>query len=430
MQKINVYLRADSVNAKVVDMYNQTISDLPAITRGLRAMLILKLLNEDGSPITELNNFIEWEFILASDWMITTPPQIRVTDGITVQGNEIHIPLLETNTNELIAALGNQEKISIGAELAGFESGEPTPAFLLQFNMQIRNRRGDAGTGSPIPVDDGNYSSAQVNALLDAGFEVEYSVDGEIWTNNEDAKYFRFRNAQVQGEWSPRVKLVTGPQGARATISVNSVTTGEANSQVQFNNIGNEHDAVFDISIPQGIQGKQGIIGLTGEKGEHGENSFLYIAYAEQGDGRGFSLTPAPALKYRAEIVSDSVIDNPSLSHFANANWQKYLGDDNTVFGDVLITDQTTTVAQATRIVFENATIREGIDGEVIVNFRKADFISNSEMNNFAVLHGRTKLSPWTNGGGSPFGNIGRNFVTAYAINQFVTIENYSTFNG
>ena len=51
MQIITMYLRADSVNARLVDSYNQTISSLPALTRGMRAELILKLLDAEGEAL-------------------------------------------------------------------------------------------------------------------------------------------------------------------------------------------------------------------------------------------------------------------------------------------------------------------------------------------------------------------------------------------
>jgi len=166
MQEITIYLRTDSVNAKVVDAFNQTVKALPAITRGLRAVLILKLLDGEGNPVTGLDAFVGWDFVLATDWLMTTPPQIRASTGITVDGNEIRIPLTETNTEELIAALGNQEAMTIGAELVGFEPGESVPGYLIQFDMQVRNRRSDAGSGSPTPVSDGNYSAAQIDTIL------------------------------------------------------------------------------------------------------------------------------------------------------------------------------------------------------------------------------------------------------------------------
>ena len=97
MQIITMYLRADSVNARLVDSYNQTISSL-------------KLLDAEGEALDgDLSAYASWDFVIADDWNTATPPQIRVTDGITVSGNEVHIPLTETNTEELISALGAVE---------------------------------------------------------------------------------------------------------------------------------------------------------------------------------------------------------------------------------------------------------------------------------------------------------------------------------
>ena len=48
MQTVTMYLRAASVKATLVDEWNQTVSTLPALTRGLRAELVLKLLDENG----------------------------------------------------------------------------------------------------------------------------------------------------------------------------------------------------------------------------------------------------------------------------------------------------------------------------------------------------------------------------------------------
>ena len=78
MQIITMYLRADSVNARLVDSYNQTISSLPALTRGMRAELILKLLDAEGDPLSgDLADYASWDFVIADDWNTATPPQVR-----------------------------------------------------------------------------------------------------------------------------------------------------------------------------------------------------------------------------------------------------------------------------------------------------------------------------------------------------------------
>ena len=181
MQEILINLKVGSVLAELVDEYNQSISTLPSITRGMRALLRLRLFDSQGNPLAIASlAFISWDFVLANDWNTETAPQIRVQTGISlvvvsesgVNYSEIHIPLTETNTEELVSALGNSSSITLGAELAGFEENETVPGFLMQFDMTVRNRRGTAGAGTPVPVGDGTYSSAQVDALLITKAEV------------------------------------------------------------------------------------------------------------------------------------------------------------------------------------------------------------------------------------------------------------------
>ena len=466
MQTITMYLRAASVKGTLVDEWNQQVSSLPALTRGMRAELVLKLVDSNGTPLEGLDAYASWDFAVANDWDTTTTPQLRVTEGITVEGNAVRVPLTETNTEELIAALGTNESATFGCELAGFETGETTPGFLLQFDISIRNRRADAGTGRPAPVSDGSYTAAQIRALFAAKMAVQLSDNCESWydaeideTVPETAKWYRFRNALVGNGWSDPLPLIAGPRGIAGTIEVGTVTTGAAGTQAEVTNSGDEHDAVLDFKIPQGARGNAATVRVgsvemvatddppevtnsgtatdavfnfkipRGPVGATGHESYLYVAYAENTDGRGFSLTPAASRKYRAEIQSDAPIETPTLSDFAGASWQKYLGDDETVYGDVLVADADTSVAQVTRIVFENATIRRGIEGEVIVRFKEAG-VSVDEMNRYATINGRTRLSSWTNGGGSPSGMPGLEVCEPQTIGLLAEFPAYSSFIG
>ena len=466
MQTITMYLRAASVKGTLVDEWNQQVSSLPALTRGMRAELVLKLVDSNGSPLDGLDAYASWDFAVANDWDTTTTPQLRVTEGITVEGNAVRVPLTETNTEELIAALGTNESATFGCELAGFETGETTPGFLLQFDISIRNRRADAGTGRPAPVSDGSYTAAQIRALFAAKMAVQLSDDGETWydaeideTVPETAKWHRFRNALVGNGWSDPLPLIAGPRGIAGTIEVGTVTTGAAGTQAEVTNSGDEHDAVLDFKIPQGARGNAATVRVgsvemvatddppevtnsgtatdavfnfkipRGPTGATGHEAYLYVAYAENTDGRGFSLLPASSRKYRAEIQTDAPIDTPTLADFAGASWQKYIGDDSTVYGDVLVADADTSVAQVSRIVFENASIRRGIEGEVIVRFKEAG-VTVDEMNRYATINGRTRLSPWTNGGGSPSAIPGLEVCEPQTIGLLAEFPNYSSFMG
>ena len=173
MQKINISLRIlDGVNASVVDEYNQLQNWTASIVRGMNAELVLKLFSsttQDSAMAQADLDYASWDFVMADDWDTATDPQIRVSSGITVdEDGLIHIPLTDTNTEELIAALGTSESVTLGCELCGFSAGETPPAFVLQWNISVRNRRSVAGTGTPTTVPDGSYNAAQVDALLAA----------------------------------------------------------------------------------------------------------------------------------------------------------------------------------------------------------------------------------------------------------------------
>jgi hypothetical protein len=58
---------------------------------------------------------------------------------------------------------------------------------------------------------------------------------------------------QVTGETGAR-----GPRGYTSTITVGEITTGTAGTDAVVINVGDEHDAIFDFTIPEGIQGIQG----------------------------------------------------------------------------------------------------------------------------------------------------------------------------
>ena len=467
MQIITMYLRASSVKATLVDEWNQAVSVLPALTRGLRAELVLKLVGETGDPFPpERLDYASWDFAVANDWDTSTTPQLRVTEGIAVTENEVHIPLTETNTEELIAALGKNEQATFGCELAGFTEGETNPEFLIQFDVVIRNRRADAGTGRPEPVGDGSYTAAQIRALFGAKLCVQLSDDGAAWyqadpsgTTPSSARWYRFRNEAVGHAWSDPVPLVAGPRGERSTVTVGKVSAGAAGTPPKVENSGDEHDAVLDFTIPGGATGTAATVrvgsvetlgpgesaGVTnsgtpqaavldfripqGPQGEKGHDSYVYVAYASSSSGTGFSLVPSSSLKYRAEIMRETRIERPTLADFTGATWVKYLGDDSTVYGDVLVADSDTSVPKVSRIVFENARVRKGIDGEVIVNFKEAG-VTNEEIDRFAVLNGRTRLSSWTNGGGSPSADPGLEVIKSGELSEWPTINNHTTFIG
>lgn len=95
-----------------------------------------------------------------------------------------------------------------------------------------------------------------------------------------------------------------GQRGAAATVRVGTVEMIGTDEEPEIRNSGTSADAVLDFRIPRGPTGATG------------HESYLYVAYAENTDGRGFSLSPAASRKYRAEIQSEEPIETPTLSDF------------------------------------------------------------------------------------------------------------------
>ena len=66
----------------------------------------------------------------------------------------------------------------------------------------------------------------------------------------------------------------------------------------------------------QGIQGETGLTGATGADGTDGANAYVYIAYASDSSGTGFTTTFDPNLDYVAIKATTTEIVTPQASDF------------------------------------------------------------------------------------------------------------------
>ena len=223
MQTQTIYVRAGSVLATWVDSANQTSSaPFPTLARGQKAELVIGFFADENADSimtqAEVQQYVSWDFAYDSDYSTATTPKIRTTEGFFVdEGGYLHIPI-DTGTEELRTAIGTSESITLSAELDGYLAGEPnSPALIIQWNGQsFRNRIIDGGTGTPMPVDDGTYTKAQVNALVSGEIVYQFSEDGTAWhdTQAETDVWFRSRNSVIETvAWSAPMKLPAGVPG-------------------------------------------------------------------------------------------------------------------------------------------------------------------------------------------------------------------------
>lgn len=365
MQDIILYATANEVLARVRDRVNAKAALAPTLARGcgfrLRIRLFANSYDDTPYPASRLDNITSWAFVMDSDWDSGTPFKLvadagKITvgevqeayDGEMLRYTEAVVPVSHTNTEELTTWLGTSEgKDGLNAELIGYDkTGEES--FVLQIKgFSVRNRLGSVGEPTVIPSE---YLNAdQVRALIAAGAVLQFSPDGSAWKDSQEEGdvYIRFRSASdASAAWSPAIAL---PQGAHGTDGKNAYLYVRYASDAEGTGFSPAPSSalpfigilVTDTELTSvdaaAFTGKWvRYLGEKGEPGEDGKSAYTYVAYASDNTGASFSLTPTSGLKYRAELHSDALLASPNAADFADAVWVKYIGDDGTGAGDML----------------------------------------------------------------------------------------------
>jgi hypothetical protein len=181
-----------------------------------------------------------------------------------------------------------------------------------------------------------------------------------------------------------------GDKGDNATISVGNVSTGAAGTAAAVTNRGTAVNAVLDFTLP---------------RGDKGDSTYLHVAWARDSLGTGFSLAPSDDRKYRAELLLPERREDLTAEDFAGCAWTRCGGRDGISYGAVAATDGSTVIPEVRRLVFANATLTAGADGEATVSFNGGG-TGGEEMFNGVQMLGAS-LSTTRSGGGSPGGDSG-----------------------
>ena len=139
--------------------------------------------------------------------------------------------LLDANTAPFETAIGTADKKSpVYFQLEGFNTaGKRIHNALIK--ITATNTVDPLGGDPPNPV--GNYyTKTEINALLRAGYELQFSVDGEtLWHDiqADEDRFWQYRYPDSEsgssGEWSPALEMVVGPQGDTGWSPVLAVIT-------------------------------------------------------------------------------------------------------------------------------------------------------------------------------------------------------------
>lgn len=104
-----------------------------------------------------------------------------------------------------------------------------------------------------------------------------------VWANGDVItadKLNKLENGVANEQVGP-----AGPAGSAATVTVGSVTTGEAGTEATVTNSGTESAAILDFVIPKGAAGTNGTDGAPGAAGAAGASIKAIELYTNEAGG-------------------------------------------------------------------------------------------------------------------------------------------------
>lgn len=226
--------------------------------------------------------------------------------------------------------------------------------------------KGDTG-------DDGDTGSAGQSQYLFQAWADDSSGTGFTLTFNASKKYTAFlvksnNTPPVQADFTGLWAKYVGDNGTNGTNGTNGASAftyiayADAADGTGFTltfNSSKNYIAIKSTTSPLSppvqadfaglwfnYKGSTGGNGTDGSDGSDGEDAFLYIAYADDTEGSGFTTSFDPDKEYIAFLQSNTLISSPEVGDFAGL-WRRYKGD-----GDRYATFSTTSLTIGTGTKF------------------------------------------------------------------------------
>ena len=187
--------------------------DKPQFFYGTREILEFTFLN-DGVPVkfSGTDTFLcalDTNFIHTDSLMAATAEAV-IADA---ENGRIDI-VLDMTAESFQEKLNGKDSVEAYLEVTVMHAGSSVPEMLLQDSITARGRI-QTVEGAPASSDPEYYTASQIRSLLNAGYDLEFSVDASGWhaAQTDSDEYYRFRNSLLSSEWSDAVKMPRGLQG-------------------------------------------------------------------------------------------------------------------------------------------------------------------------------------------------------------------------
>lgn len=236
----------------------------------------------------DVSSVTAWSFAIADDWASDTEVMSRVI-AADIDASDADVGLLvmsvDTNTTGFLTAVDGLESLNCYAQLKAFDS---TPKKIDSYEFRIiANGDIDLGVDPPTAEQTNYYSKTEWLALLGAIIGVATGspddadgLNGYIYINSTTGDFYQ----KAGGTWGTKKLTVTGAAGT------------------------------------------DGADGTNGTNGTDGDDAYIYIAYASDSSGTGFTLTFNPDLDYIAIKHTTTAIASPAVGDFTGM-FKKYKGE-------------------------------------------------------------------------------------------------------
>ena len=182
MQTVKSILKLSGGNAQICDLTGRK-SDIPNVKIGIGCALEFDLrcdqMDETTGelqiyPFEELQDAVSFYLCVDGDWDHATQPALFVTENITLKQSDdkktlLRCELPNTALPNLIEAVQQKEKITLGCEICGFavDGSAAAAIFAFDFDLVLRNRRYIGNTVPDSVISDPEYLTAvEIKALI------------------------------------------------------------------------------------------------------------------------------------------------------------------------------------------------------------------------------------------------------------------------
>lgn len=289
----------------------QSVSLRPILIYGTKLYLDILFCDDAGEPLefSESDTFEcagDINFTHSDDLMFYSGPErCFLTEVPGVLRFEIY-----TNTTAFKTKAGEKATQStIHFQVRRYLAGETLPDTILQDTFYALGSVMGLDDKAPESADPEYYTSAQIRALLNAGYEMEFSADGESWhTEQTDSDlYYHYRNRQIGGEWSDEILIPKGEKGEK----------GDKGDKGDPGDKGDKGD-----TGDPGAEGKSAYQLWLEQEGNEGKSLDDFFNAYRGSDGTGLTVRgayDAASTYQKTDTATDAVQYNGSLWGYINA---------------------------------------------------------------------------------------------------------------